>query len=254
MKKLITLLAAAAVLALTLAAQAADTRCYEMRTYYAAPGKLADLQARFRDHTCKLFEKHGMVNVGYWVPLDNAENKLVYLLAYPSREAREVAWKAFGADPAWQAARKASEANGKLVTKADVQFLQATDFSPEIKPSTAAANRVFELRQYTATPGQLDALLGRFRNHTCKLFEKHGMTNFGYWTPAPKEKGAENMLVYLLIHQSRAAATNSFAAFRADPAWMDARKASEEKAGGSLTVKDGVKSEYLTATDFSATR
>jgi len=60
-----------------------------MRTYYAAPGKLDDLLARFRDHTVKLFEKHGITNLGYWVPLTNAENKLVYLLAYPSREARE---------------------------------------------------------------------------------------------------------------------------------------------------------------------
>ena len=66
-----------------------DTRCYEMRTYYAPPGKLDDLHARFRDHTMKLFKKHGIENVGYWVPVDNSENKLIFLLAYPSRNARE---------------------------------------------------------------------------------------------------------------------------------------------------------------------
>ncbi len=116
--------------AMTLPAAAPDTRCFEMRTYYAAPGKLDALNARFRDHTCKLFEKHGMQNLGYWVPMDNPDNKLIYLLAYPSREAREKSWKAFMADPDWQKAYKASEVNGRLVAKAESLFLSATDYSP----------------------------------------------------------------------------------------------------------------------------
>jgi hypothetical protein len=106
---------------------ARDTRCYELRTYYAAAGKLDALQARFRDHTCKLFEKHGMVNLGYWVPAENPDNRLIYILAYPSREARDKSWKDFMADPEWQAARKASEVGGKLVEKAENLFLKATD-------------------------------------------------------------------------------------------------------------------------------
>src|SRR5258708_10891338 len=73
-----------------------DTRLFEMRIYYAAPGKLDALHARFRDHTLKLFEKHGMTNIGYWVPVDNTDNKLIYILAFPDREAREKAFKAFG--------------------------------------------------------------------------------------------------------------------------------------------------------------
>src|ERR1039457_1672092 len=158
-------------------AAAADTRCYEMRIYYATPGKLDALNTRFRDHTCKLFEKHGMVNIGYWLPMTNTENKLVYLLAYPSRDAREKSWKEFMADPDWQTAAKESEKDGKLVLRADSVFLSATDFSPAIKPSAAAKARVFELRTYTASPGNLDNLLARFGDHTLKLFEKHGMTS-----------------------------------------------------------------------------
>ncbi len=79
--------------------------CFK-RAYYAAPGKLDALKTRFRDHTCKLFEKHGMVNIGYWLPVTNSENKLVYLLAYPSRDAREKSWQEFMADPDWQTAAK----------------------------------------------------------------------------------------------------------------------------------------------------
>ena len=235
-------------------AEAGDTHCYEMRIYYAAPGRLDALNARFRDHTCKLFEKHGMVNIGYWLPMTNTDNKLVYLLAYPSREAREKSWKEFGADPDWQAAYKASEKDGKLVAKADSIFLAATDFSPAIKPSAAAEPRVFEMRTYTASTGNLDNLLARFREHTLALFAKHGMTSFGYWTPTEKKNGAGEKLIYMLAHKSPESAAASFKAFRADPDWIAAKKASEEKAGGSLTVQDGVKSEFLVPTDYSPSK
>src|SRR6266481_9803916 len=113
---------------------AQETRFFEMRIYYAAPGKLDDLLSRFRNHTTALFEKHAIANIGYWLPLTNSENKLVYLLAYPSREAREKSWKEFGADPTWQEVAKESEKNGKLVAKVESIYLQATDFSPLLKP------------------------------------------------------------------------------------------------------------------------
>ena len=110
----------------------ADARVFEMRTYYAAPGKMEALHARFRDHTCKLFEKHGMTIVGFWSPSDpkEAEKKMVYLLAFPSREAANKAWAGFRDDPAWKAARDASEKEGKLVDKVESVFLTATDYSP----------------------------------------------------------------------------------------------------------------------------
>ncbi len=109
-----------------------DGKCYELRTYIAAPGKLEDLHKRFRDHTMKLFKKHGMEVVGFWGPTDKekgSENTLVYVLAFPSREARDKAWKAFGADPDWQKARAESEKNGKLTDKVDSIILSATDYS-----------------------------------------------------------------------------------------------------------------------------
>jgi hypothetical protein len=115
-------------------AKAADKsdRLFEMRTYTANDGKLQDLHKRFRDHTNKLFVKHGMELVGYWVPAEGpeSENTLIYILAYPNREAREKAWKAFQADPEWHKARDASEVGGKLVKKVDIKYLNPTDYSP----------------------------------------------------------------------------------------------------------------------------
>ena len=224
-----------------------------MRTCFAAPGKLDELLARFRDHTVKLFEKHGITNLGYWVPAENTENKLVYVIAFPSHEVRDRMWKEFGADPDWQSARKASEEKGKLPTKVEARFLTATDFSPAIQPSSAGP-RVFELRTYTTPPGNLDRLQARFRDHTVALFAKHGMTNLFYWTPMAGQTGAENTLVYLLAHKDADAAKAAFAAFRADPVWVAAKEAGEKAGGGSLTVENGVKSEFLKATDFSPTK
>ncbi len=224
-------------------------RCYEMRVYYAEPGKLEDLLARFRNHTTKIFEKHGMTNEGYWLPIDNKENKLVYVLSYPSREARDASWKAFGSDPEWKKVAGDSEKNGKLVAKVVSTFMQTTDFSPKKIAKTGTPNRVFELRTYKATPNHLPNLLSRFRDHTTKLFEKHGMTNLWYWTLTDKDQGSDDMLVYILAHPSQEAGLKSFGTFREDPEWKKVLKDSEDKAGGSLTVS--VVSEYMVPTDFS---
>jgi len=230
------------------------TRCFEMRIYHAAPGKLGALNARFRDHTCALFEKHGMTNIGYWTPVENPESKLIYVLAHPSRKAAAASWKNFQADSAWQAAHKASEVNGPLVANAESQFFTATDFSPEIKPSMATEDRVFELRTYKTIPGNLKRLQARFRDHTLGFFTKHGMTNLFYWQLMSDQKEAENTLVYMLAHASKEAADASFKTFRADPDWIAAKAASEKEGGGSLTVPDGVQSLFLKATDYSQTK
>ncbi len=231
-----------------------DSRVFEMRTYFTAPGKLDALNTRFRDHTVELFKKHGMTSIGYWTPIENPDQVLIYVLAYPSREAREESWKAFMADPDWKKASAESEKDGKLVQKVESRFMKATDFSPILKPEAGDKDRVFELRTYTTTPGNLPALHARFRDHTIALFAKHGITNLVYWQLLPGEKGADDTLIYLLAHDSVEAAQASFAAFRADPDWVAAKTASEEKAGGSLTLPDGVKSQFLRPTDYSPTR
>src|SRR5437763_16404610 len=109
-----------------------ETRVFEMRTYYAHPGKMEALHARFRDHTNKLFVKHGMTLIGYWSPIDakEADKKMVYILAYPSKEAADKSWAAFRNDPEWKTAREASEKDGPLVAKVESVFLKATDYSP----------------------------------------------------------------------------------------------------------------------------
>jgi hypothetical protein len=232
----------------------ADTRSYELRVYHVNDGKLETLHTLLRDHAVKLFEKHGITSIGYWTPIENTDRKLYYLLSYPSREAREKAWASFRADPDWKSAIKASEKNGKVVAQVESTFLHTSDFSPAIQPNEAADPRVFELRTYTATPGNLAKLQSRFRSHTVSLFERHGMTNFGYWLHDDDQPAAADTLVYLLAHKSKAACEASFKAFREDPQWVEVRKESEKEAGGPLTVSGGVKSVLLAPTDYSPTK
>jgi hypothetical protein len=112
-----------------------SARVFELRIYHAAPGKLEELEARFRDHTIKIFERHGMNSVAYWTPLDEPEksNTLIYILQHPSREAAAANWKAFQDDPEWKSVKEKSEANGKLVDKVDSTYMALTDFSPPFR-------------------------------------------------------------------------------------------------------------------------
>lgn len=112
-------------------AQSGD-RIFEMRTYTAAPGRFEALKARFRNHTTRLFEKHGMTNIGYWIPADapNSENTLIYILAHSSREAAKKSWADFQGDPEWQKVAKESQMDGKILLKSpESVFLTPADFS-----------------------------------------------------------------------------------------------------------------------------
>ena len=107
-------------------------RVFELRTYTANEGKLEALHARFRNHTTELFKKHRMTNIGYWSPKDAplSQNTLVYVLAYPSREAASKSWESFRNDPDWKKVKQESEANGELVKKVDSVYMDPTDYSP----------------------------------------------------------------------------------------------------------------------------
>ena len=251
MTKLIRFLACFLFLisSLVLAQPADKSSVYELRVYTVQPGKLPDVLVRFKNHTCKLFERYGMVNVGYWLPLEQKDgDKLYYLLKHKSRAAAEASWAAFRADPEWVKARAASEENGAIVQSVESTFLAAADYSPE-KLALTGKNHVFELRIYTTNEGKLATLDTRFREHTMALFAKHGMTNLAYWHPTDADKGSNNTLVYILAHKDRASATKSWADFGADPDWISVRNASEEN--GKILIDNGVKSVFLTATDFS---
>ncbi len=131
----VSLLSLACLIAPALAADKekpkVEAKIYELRVYHVLPGRMDAMNARFRDHTCKLFVKHGMTLVGFWQPSDPAERdkKLIYIVAHASKEAAERSWKAFREDKDWIKARDASEKDGKIVGKIDVTFMNPTEYS-----------------------------------------------------------------------------------------------------------------------------
>ena len=107
-------------------------KVFELRVYTASPGNLDNLHARFRDHTTRIFSNHGMKVVGYWSPTSEEErdDTLIYILEHESREAADLAWRAFGQDPEWAEVAAASNANGQILAGVERRYMKATDYSP----------------------------------------------------------------------------------------------------------------------------
>ena len=104
---------------------------YELRTYEAAPGKLAALNARFREHTTPLFARHNMQVVGFWTYAHGGwSDQLVYMMAFDDMADRDRKWAAFGADPDWIKARDESQRDGTLTVRIRSDLLRPTDYSP----------------------------------------------------------------------------------------------------------------------------
>ena len=226
-----------------------QAQVFEMRTYTTNEGKLDELHTRFRDHTMKLFDKHGIKNVGYWVPTEEekSKNTLIYIIEHKNQAAAKKSWDAFMADPEWKAAYKASIANGNLVKNVESVFMVPTSYSPIYKTQPEPKNAVFELRIYNTNKGKLEGLNARFRDHTLKLFDKHGITNVAYWTPVDSPK-SEDQLIYIIRHQSSVAARKSWQAFGSDEAW---KKVARESQKDGKFLRERPTSIYMTATKYS---
>ena len=251
MKKLFLLtLLCAGLFSFAVISKKTDNRYFEMRIYYCHPGRLDALIQRFTNHTTKIFEKHGMTNVGYWIPTNNTDNALYYILAYPSKADRDSSWKHFSSDPEWKTVSKKSEETGKIVAKVTSVFMNATDFSPKIKPSGGAVDQVFELRTYSQLPGRNPAILARFKDHTMKLFKQHGMKNIAYFMTIEKDPAVQSKLVYLVSHSSEEDAKSNWAGFINDPKWK--KVAADSEMDGKIIEK--IESVYMKPTSFSTIR
>lgn len=242
--KIIATLLLVSLAATVFGQQPKDTRYFELRIYYAASGKLDDLIARFANNTTRIFEKHGMQNIGYWVPVDNKDNSLYYILAYPNKDARAKSWKNFGDDPEWKKVAGESEKNGKLVDSVKSVFMTATDILPYTVDKAPSGNdRVFELRTYYCFPGKFPDIVKRFHDHTTKLFEKHGIENIGYFSSATESP----FLVYMIANKDLDDHKKEWDGFRTDPEWTKVKEESEKN--GKIVEK--IESVFLKPLPFS---
>lgn len=253
-KRVILRFSALALLAgLFLVPAKAVAEVYELRTYTTNKGKLDNLNARFRDHTVRLFKKHGMTSVGYWVPTDESKSKntLIYVLKHESRDAAKASWQAFLGDREWKKVAKESQKDGRILAKApDSVFMNAADYSPKFSNDKKSDKAVFELRIYRTNKGKLKNLDARFRDNTIRIFNRFGLQSVAYWHPVD-EPDSKDTLIYILRHDSRDAAKTSWKSFGADAEW---RKVAEESQKDGRFLRERPESTYMKATDYSAIR
>jgi len=259
-----------------LAQSPAISKLYELRTYVPESGRQSDVIKLISDGGMPLMKKHNISLVGAWTNVDPKDERVFTLISHKDKATSEASQTALQNDPAWKEIVQKTVIDGKKAVNSFTRiFLTVNDYSPALDVKQVG-NRVFELRTYVATKGNLPALNARFKNYTLGLFSKHGMTNILYCSVldgepltcaklleavSPIGKGmaevdaslsaAGNSLVYFIAHASPEAAKTNFGKFVADEEWTKAYKASEAAAGGSLTVKSGVKSLFLQPTEFS---
>ena len=222
---------------------------YELRVYTANEGRFGHLVKRFREHTDRLFKQHGLEPVGYWLPIDREKHrrKFIYVLKHPSRYAAYQNWTRFVNSRAWQQVLDIPEFQGLLSEKPTSIFMTENDYSSLADVAMENADGVYELRTCVANPERLADLNARFRDHTTRLFAKHGMKNVAYWTPFDKPD-SENKLIYLVHHESREQADTNWKAFLSDPDWK--KVARESQLDGKLLAQPPERI-YLESLDFS---
>ncbi|WP_169979498.1 NIPSNAP family protein [Tautonia rosea] len=243
---------------------------FQLRSYTTAPEKLEVLVERFQRVNLPLFERHDITLIGAWTPheSDDGDERLVYLVGFPSMRAAELCWKNFATDPDWiNAFEREKRIHGTVVSGVETVYLGPTDYSPALpgiggrsaqsdtsndqaKTSTDSVEeeRLFELRRYLASPGKLNELNKRFREHTMELFSKHGMTNILYTMPIESDQGADTTLIYFLAHPSYPRALNAWESFRSDPIWNQVREASQPDG---VPLAASVERWMLVPTEFS---
>jgi len=203
---------------------------YELRIYKANENRFDHLVTRFRDYTDRIFARHNMEALGYWVPSDGTtrqKRRIVYVLKHPSRYAAYANWIHFTNDREWQKVLDMPLFRGLLAEKPTSIFMTRNQYSEKFPDAIDQSNGVFELRTYTCNKGKLDTLHDRFSNHTTKLFVKHGMTNVSYWTPFELPE-SQNTLIYMIRHENRAQAKTNWTNFLADPEWKRISRKSQK--------------------------
>jgi hypothetical protein len=103
-----------------------------LRTYTQLPGRNPAILSRFKNHTLKLFKKHGIKSVAYFTTIEkdpNVQSQLIYMVSHPSESAAKTAWEAFVNDPQWKQVSEDSQKDGKIIEKLESIFMSPTSFS-----------------------------------------------------------------------------------------------------------------------------
>lgn len=104
---------------------------------------------------------------------------------------------------------------------------------------------IYEMRTYHVNSGKMDALLSRFREHSCTLLEKHGIKLIGFWTNSMG--GRSDQMIWMIAYKNYAHREQAWNAFASDPEWKSVKADSERKG----LLVSFFTNQILQPTDFS---
>jgi hypothetical protein len=223
---------------------------YELRIYAANEHRFSHLIQRFREHTDRIFKKHSLEPMGYWIPTEGPPKKrrrFIYILKHASRYDAYRNWNKFSNDREWRAVLDQPGFQGLLAEKPTSIFMTENTYSAITRNRIQQQGGTYELRTYIANPGKLTNLNARFADHTTRLFKKHGMHNVAYWTPLERPD-SEHTLIYLIHHASRKQADANWKAFSNDPQWREVARETQVDGDLLATPPDRI---YLKPMEFS---
>ena len=223
---------------------------YELRTYIAARDRFEHLVTRFREHTDRLFRKHNMQPVGYWVPAEGppiSKRTFVYILKHPSRYDAWKNWVAFTNDREWQRVLDQPVFQGLLIGKPDSVFMMAVDSATANVNDIEDRGGVYELVTYTASPDKLPSLIRQFRERATGLFNGAPMKHIASWTAFDKPE-SDSQLISLIRHSNRDQVDGNPNVAKSDARWRSATSGSET---GDLLLARPTEELYLKPLDFS---
>jgi len=174
-----------------------DSRVYELRTYFASQGKLDELHARFQNHVLRFHERHGITNIGYWVPSDNAKRSIVSLVSYPSMDARDKAWSSLLTDREWVQVRRDSEAKGRILDAVREEILTA-DEATEVSSLYLGESQGFEIRRFTDKSGKVEEVKALVRKEVKDAFGA-SETAIRFFTPTGQGNRTDTTLLAIIV-------------------------------------------------------
>jgi len=189
-----------------------DQQVYELRTYFASPGKLDDLHNRFKNHLLAFQEKYGIKNLGLWVPTDNPKRMIVALVSYPSMQARESSWARLAGDPQWIQARRASEANGRILDAVREEILTA-DQAADAMTFMGKSDYSFEIRRFTAESGKAEDVKVLVRD---QVYDEVGKSNavIRFFSPTGEGNRTSTTLMAFIVRPKADAESTEFVTTR----------------------------------------
>ncbi|MGY3573094.1 NIPSNAP family protein [Bradyrhizobium sp. USDA 4504] len=220
-------------------------KVYEFRHYQATPGKLEAMHKRHEDSILRLWGRHGVRLVGYWIPtFGGFTDELIYVCEWDSLDERNRIWSTYLDDPEWQEIwRETDKKYGVIHGRVHTELWRAAPYVPEPLGVLAAVRKdrtgddqgyeyrikqgkLYEYRRYAATPGNVETQHRRFETGVLPMLARHGVKLVGTWIPT--FGGFTDELIQIQEWDSLADRERVWKEILQDPEWQSIKEEADK--------------------------